>query len=78
MSPESETDNGWLEYRREILYRLDELAKGQRGTDERLDEMQTSLTELKAQRGVASWAGALFVTAGVSALVSWLTGRAAP
>ena len=77
MSPETDTD-GWLEYRREILYRLDELAKGQQATNGRFDEMQTSLTELKAQRGIAGWAGALFVTAAVSALVSWLTGRAAP
>lgn len=69
-------NNGFAEYRREIIYRLDELAKGQKQTDERLDGLQTSMTELRAQRGIAGWVGALLVTVGVSAAVSWLTGRA--
>ena len=67
--------NGWDEYR--ALFFADRESNTRRfdSIEGKLDDIATSLAEMKGRRSVGKWLGDLALPAGVAALIAWLTGQ---
>lgn len=58
----SEETNGWVEYKRRVLYQLEELTKSTEAIETKLDKMREEVVVLKTQAVIYSVVGGFIIT----------------
>lgn len=67
-----ENNNGWAEYKRRVLYQLDELTKSNESIEKKLDDLKTDVIILKTKAVLYGAIAGLAVTIVVQVVLQFI------